>query len=251
MRRDDETNIQVEAENGKDSAGNGGAAAQGDTQVTQDDAQPGDVEAAPAPQDAPQSAAEAQTAQDAPPEEDEQTLLANELDEAKQLAQENYDKYLRFQAEFENYKKRTQKEHAEHSKYAQLPLLRDLIGILDNLERAVEHAKKSPEEGVDGILAGVEMVAKQINETIANHGMKRIEAVGGPFDPTRHEAMNVVETDEAPEGQVLQEFQAGYVLYERVVKPSMVTVSKPVQKSGDGESAQQDHQTAESENNEE
>ena len=183
-----------------------------------------DEQAAPAAQDAPPEQTAGVTRAEV--QEDAETRLTRELEEARQLAEENYEKYVRFQAEFENYKKRTQKEHAENSKYSQLPLLRDLIGILDNLERAVEHAKSAPEEGVDGILAGVEMVAKQLNETFEKHGMQRIKSVGEPFDPTRHEAMGVVETVDAPENQVMEEYQAGYILHDRVVKPAMVTVSK-------------------------
>lgn len=163
--------------------------------------------------------------------ESETARLTTELEQAQALAEENYDKFVRLRAEMENYKKRMQKERAEESKYAELPLLRDLAGILDNLERAAEHARNNPVEGTDGILSGVEMVAKQLNETFERHGMKRIQSMGEAFDPTRHEAMGLVETDDVPENQVVEEYQAGYFLHDRVVKPAMVTVSKKPDKA--------------------
>lgn len=169
--------------------------------------------------------------------ESETGRLTRELEEAKNLvaenyekAAENYDKFVRLRAEMENYKKRVQKERAEESRYAHLPVMRDLMGILANLKRAMEHARNDSGDGAEGILAGVEMVAKQLNDIFERHGMKRILSVGEPFDPTMHEAMAMVENDEVPENQVVEEFEAGYFLHERVVEPAKVTVAKkPVQ----------------------
>lgn len=175
--------------------------------------------------------AQEETQQEGAAGESETARLTTELEQAQALAEENYDKFVRLRAEMENYKKRMQKERAEESKYAELPLLRDLAGILDNLERAAEHARNNPVEGTDGILSGVEMVAKQLNETFERHGMKRIQSMGEAFDPTRHEAMGLVETDDVPENQVVEEYQAGYFLHDRVVKPAMVTVSKKPDKA--------------------
>lgn len=158
--------------------------------------------------------------------ESESERLARELEEARQLAADNYDKYLRIQAEIENYKKRVQKERMEEGRYAHLPVMRDLMGILDNLKRAMAHAHNDSGGGVDGIIAGVEMVAKQLDDIFERHGMKRIKSVGEQFDPNMHEAMGLVESDEVPENQVMEEFEAGYFLHDRVVKPAMVTVSK-------------------------
>ncbi len=158
-----------------------------------------------------------------------------ELEAAKQLAQENYDRFLRLQAEFENYKKRLAKEKAETLKFANTPLLQELLGIEDNLNRATEHARKNGGEGMDAILSGVEMVSKQLSDIFERYQLIRIEALGKPFDPTLHQAMGVVETDEVPENQVMEEFQAGYTLHDRVVRPAMVMVSKRGQ--GSAESA--------------
>ncbi len=145
-----------------------------------------------------------------------------------------HDKYLRLQAEFENYKKRIHKEHAEALKYAQTPLLRDLIGIMDNLERALEHADQEPGDNAEAMRSGIEMVVRQLQGTFDKFGLERISAEGQPFDPTRHEAMTVVKTDAVPEDHVYQEFQPGYVLHERVVRPAMVSVAKPARSAEDG-----------------
>ena len=136
------------------------------------------------------------------------------------------DQYLRLQAEFENFKKRMHKEQSEMLKYAQLPLLRDLTGVMDNLERAIGHAKESDNPDQGAFVSGLEMVTKQINDIFERYGMLRIQAAGEEFDPTRHEAMNVVETDEVPDNNVLHEIQTGYSLHERIVRPAMVTVAK-------------------------
>ena len=143
----------------------------------------------------------------------------------EQLAEVN-DKHLRQLAEFDNFKKRMRKEHEEQLKYALLPLLKDITAAIDNLERALEHARQDSGGDSNGLRAGIEMVLKQVSDIFERHGMTRIKAVGEAFDPTLHEAMMVVELGEAPENQCIQEFQAGYVLHGRVVRPAMVSVSK-------------------------
>ena len=130
------------------------------------------------------------------------------------------------QAEFENYKKRIQKEHAETLKFAQQPLLNELTKVMDNLERAIEHARENPQQEAGSLLTGIEMVQKQIADTFEQFGLSRISAQGQPFDPNLHEAMTVVETDEVPDNHVAQEFQPGYMLHDRVVRPAMVSVAK-------------------------
>lgn len=147
---------------------------------------------------------------------------------ARQDAEANYDKYLRVQAEMENYKRRIQKEHGESLRYALTPLVREVAGIMDNLELAVDHARKDQGEGVGALLTGIEMVIRQMQEALGRFGVSRIEAVGKPFDPTLHEAMSVVETDDVPENQVIEEFQAGYLLHDRIVRPARVGIAKRV-----------------------
>jgi len=151
---------------------------------------------------------------------------AAKLDEAKRRAADNWDKFMRLQAEFENFKKRMHKEQSESLKYAQLPVLKEMIGILDNFERAVDHARSSDAQELEGIISGIDMVIQQMRDAFGKFGMIRIKALGEPFDPTCHEAMGLKETDEVPENQVVEEFQPGYMLHDRVVRPAMVIVSK-------------------------
>jgi molecular chaperone GrpE len=187
--------------------------------------------AQPAPE-APQDAAGAGTgepgaAQQAPETlETPETLAADALEEARQEAAAAAERVLRLQAEFENYKKRIQKEHADALRFALAPLVTEVAAIMDNLERAVEHVRKEPGDGVAPLLEGVEMVVRQMREALGRFGVRRIDAVGKPFDPALHEAINVVETQDAPENQVLEEYQAGYLLHDRVVRPARVCVSK-------------------------
>ena len=166
------------------------------------------------------------TDQAAPPESKSPEEWEREVEQARAQAAENYEKFLRLHAEFENFKKRMHKDQAEAMKYAQLPLLRDFTTVMDNLERAVEHARKNSGTDLEGLVAGIELVIKQATDTFERFGMKRITAKGEAFDPTRHEAMAVVETTDAPENQVIEEVQAGYMLHDRVVRPAMVTVAK-------------------------
>jgi len=171
--------------------------------------------------------AEGAAPQDAPGDQPEGATSADAaLEEAKGRAADNWDKFIRLQAEFENYKKRIHKEQSESLKYAQLPVLREMVGILDNFERAVEHAKANPTPDLEGMISGIDMVVQQMVSAFEKFGMTRIKAQGQPFDPTLHEAMSIKETDEVPENQVVEEFQTGYILHDRVVRPAMVVVSK-------------------------
>jgi molecular chaperone GrpE len=142
-----------------------------------------------------------------------------------QLA-ERFDTHLRLQAEFENFKKRMHKEQAEQLKYAQLPLLKELTQAMDNLERALAHIREKGGAEAQSLAGGIELVAKQMGDTFERFGMVRMNTQGAAFDPTRHQAVSTVETDQVPEQRVVQEFQAGYVLHDRVVRPAMVSVAK-------------------------
>jgi molecular chaperone GrpE len=148
------------------------------------------------------------------------------LEQARQEIAEHFDRLLRLQAEFENYKRRMHKERSETLKYAQLPLLRDLTGVVDDLERAIAHARGPSDSDRQALVEGLKLVTKQMGDVFERYGMTRIAAKGQPFDPRLHEAMKVVETDEFPENTVIEEFRTGYALHERIVRPSMVSVSK-------------------------
>ena len=133
------------------------------------------------------------------------------------------DRYLRLAAEFENYKRLAQRDQREYARFANENLLRDLLPIVDNLERAIKFAKDSPNKG--GLMQGVELTLKQFSETLEKYGVKRITSVGERFDPSRHEAVARVGSRNAPETTVLEEHQPGYLLHERILRPSMVTVA--------------------------
>lgn len=142
---------------------------------------------------------------------------------ASQLAEAN-DRCLRLQAELENFRKRTRRDMEDERRYASLPLVRDLLQVVDNLGRAAEAAEKTRD--IDGLLEGVKMVAHQLETLLANHGCSRIEAVGQPFDPNFHEAIAQQTSDEHEPQMVLAEAQPGFKLHDRVVRPSQVIVSK-------------------------
>jgi molecular chaperone GrpE len=149
--------------------------------------------------------------------------LRAELAEKTEELGRNRDLYLRERAELENFKKRMQREKSEALRFAIEPLARDLLPVIDNLERAVEHA----EAGGNGqpLVEGVRLVLKSALEVLERHGVKRIEAVDGPFDPVRHEAvMQVPDARRAP-NQVVEQFEPGYSLHDRLIRAARVSVS--------------------------
>jgi molecular chaperone GrpE len=151
-------------------------------------------------------------------------LLVDEL--RRQLAEAN-DRTLRAQAELENFRKRVRREMEDERRYAALSVIRDLLGVLDNLERAVEAAEKSETKGGTsaGLLDGVKMVVQQFSAVLAQHHCRRIEAVGQPFDPNLHEAVGQEPTEQYPPGTVVRELRSGYLLHDRVLRPSQVLIS--------------------------
>lgn len=142
--------------------------------------------------------------------------LRHELEEANQ-------RYLRTQAELENFRKRARREMDDERRFAGLSLMRDLLAVVDNLERAMEAAEKS--DSADGLLEGVKIVASQLTGVLQQHKCDRIEAVGQPFDPNLHEAIGQQPSDEQPAGTVLLQMQVGYQLHDRVIRPAQVFVS--------------------------
>lgn len=134
-----------------------------------------------------------------------------------------HDRWLRTQAELENYRKRVQRELEDVRKYQGLSLVRDLLPALDNLERAIRAAETS--NSVDELVAGMKMVLKQHEDVLASHRVVPIPAVGQAFDPNLHEAVQQLPTSEQPPMTVLQELQRGYQLGDRVVRPAQVIVA--------------------------
>ena len=162
-----------------------------------------------------------QAAQDTP---DELTLVRAQLLAQEALAKEKDDLLLRERAELENFKRRMQREKSESLRFASEPLLRDILPVIDNLERAVAHAKES--DGSQALVEGVELVLRSLLDTIGRHGVSRVKAKGEVFDPSRHEAVAQVENAELAPNTVLDEHQSGYQLHDRLLRPAMVSVAK-------------------------
>jgi molecular chaperone GrpE len=148
----------------------------------------------------------------------------------KQLAEKelevktNYDRFLRQVAELENFKKRTARDRDEAIRFANEALIKDLLTVVDNLERAVAHASG----GGNGkpIVEGVEMVLKGLLDAMAKHGVTQISAVGQPFDPSKHEAISQVESESHEPNAVVDELHKGYMLHDRLLRPALVSVAK-------------------------
>jgi molecular chaperone GrpE len=158
------------------------------------------------------------------PLESEMVDLKQQL-EAKELeAKHNYDRWLRQTAELDNFKKRTARERDEAIRLANEALIKDLLPVVDNLERAVAHASG----GGNGkpLVEGVEMVLRQFLDVLTKHGAVQMLAVGQPFDPAKHEAMTQVESDDHEPNSVVEEHQKGYLFRDRLLRPALVSVAK-------------------------
>jgi molecular chaperone GrpE len=136
----------------------------------------------------------------------------------------NRDNWLRAQAELENFRRRVQREAEEMRQYQSLPLARDLLPALDNLHRALAAAETS--QNISDLVEGLRMVAKQCDDALSKHGIKPIDAAGKPFDPNLHQAIQQLPSTEHPPMTVLNEVERGYLLKDRVVRPSVVIVSQ-------------------------
>jgi molecular chaperone GrpE len=143
--------------------------------------------------------------------------LQSELAEAR-------DKILRAQADLENYRKRSRRELDEERRYANVALLKDLLPVVDNIDRALESAQKSGEGGP--LLEGIKLVKQQLASALARHHCVEIKAQGQPFDPHQHQAVTAMPSQEQPANTVLQVVQPGYQVHDRVIRPSQVIVSK-------------------------
>ncbi len=156
-------------------------------------------------------------------EQSGQELLEKERARAKKME----DRYLRVNAEFENYKKRMIRESSDRFKYFNLDLIKELLPSLDNLERAINHAKNENKENtdVDSMIVGLEMVKKMTHEVFEKFGVSRVSTIGEVFDPNVHQAVGVVESNSVPENQVVEECLGGYLLHGRIIRPAMVRVS--------------------------
>ena len=143
------------------------------------------------------------------------------------------DKYLRLAAEFDNYKRLTQRDQRDQIRFGNEQLLKELLPVVDNLERAIKAARDS--KGSDGLVQGVDLTLKQLNGALGRFGVQPIPTVGEAFDPSGHQAVATVPSDQVPEKHIVEEFQRGYRLHDRILRPAMVTVSKGTGSNGTGE----------------
>ncbi len=162
--------------------------------------------------------ASASAQSDEPESRDEAMMrMRHEVEQSRQ-------RVLIAQAELENFRKRTRKDYEEQLRFAALPLVEDLLLVRDNLARAIEAASTSS-GATDGLRAGVEMVVKQFDDTMAKHGITPINSVGETFDPNLHQAISQMPSPDHPEGTVAIEATTGFSMHGRVIRPSQVVVS--------------------------
>lgn len=164
--------------------------------------------------------------QEAADEADGDVEPAEEVDElakAQQEAADARDSYLRLKAEWDNFRKRTAAEREAEKLRASEKLVKDLIPVIDDLERAIEHAKQTGEGGT--LTEGVEAVTVKFLQILGKSKVEQIEALGQPFDPNKHQAVGTQPDDTVPEETVVAVYQKGYQMGERILRPAMVVTS--------------------------
>ncbi|MFA5038918.1 MAG: nucleotide exchange factor GrpE [Candidatus Omnitrophota bacterium] len=169
--------------------------------------------------------------QGAPLPEDKVVLDRAEYEKLKaegQKAQETWDRLLRQQADFDNTRKRLERDKQEFLKFAHEDIIAELLGILDDLERSVEAAEKK-QENFDAFLKGIEMILAHLYELLKKRGVSPIEAKGKKFDPNVHEALMQTPSPEHQDGEVIEELQKGYRMNDRVLRTSKVRVAKRIE----------------------
>lgn len=157
------------------------------------------------------------------PEEVKKNIPSETVEQLRAELERCKDQSLRCRAELDNYRKRAAREMDEHRRYANIGLIRDLLPVLDNVQRAVEAAEKSTDGS--GLLDGVKLVAQQLQGVLERHHCVKINALGAAFDPHLHHAILQQPSDEHPPNTVIMVTQEGYQLHDRVVRPSQVIVS--------------------------
>ena len=146
-----------------------------------------------------------------------------ELEKLQAELQEQQQRTLRVQADFDNFRRRTQKEKEDLGKYASSKLITELLPVIDNFERALQASEENPE--FESFSKGVSMIFRQLESVLATEGLSAMKSVGEPFNPEYHQAIMQVESDEYEEGIVVEEVQKGYMLKDKVLRPAMVKVS--------------------------
>ncbi len=157
---------------------------------------------------------------------EETEKLKKEIDAKDKEVKENYDKFLRLNAEFDNFKKRTQREKADSFKYASEKVIRDMIPVIDDLERALQATKNNNK--VEDLSKGVEMIVNQIKNILQSIGAKQFNSLGQVFDPNKHEAISKVATAEHEHNTIIEELRKGYMFHDRLLRPAMVVIAENI-----------------------
>ncbi len=165
-------------------------------------------------------------------DENSEEALSEQILAIEKEAHENYDRFLRVSAEFENHKKRTAREMAEFRKYANETFVKEMLPVVDNLQRAIASAKeKGAKNG--GLVEGVQLTRKDMLKVFDKFRVKPIEALGEIFDPAYHQAVQQEETENHTDNTIIRELQTGYTIHDRLLRPSMVIVAKSSSKKKD------------------
>lgn len=167
-----------------------------------------------------------------PSPEEECARLRERLEEKEREAAENYDRYLRAMAELDNFRKRTAREKEELVRFGNENLMRDILPLVDNLDRALAHAENS--DNFQAFKEGLMMVRDQFMRTLEKHGLSCIDCVSKEFDPNYHEALFQVNSPEHSNNQVVAELEKGYLLHGRLLRPAKVSVCKKTENGADG-----------------
>lgn len=150
--------------------------------------------------------------------------LIDRIGATQELADKNYDLYVRSQAEIENVRKRFQKDKQDLAKFANEMIIKQLLPVADNLEKAITHT--TDENALDALREGIDLTLKSFLDTLEKNGVERVEALNQPFDPNFHEAVSQAENNAVEPGTVVNELQKGYTLNKRLIRPAMVVVSR-------------------------
>jgi len=182
------------------------------------------TQAEPATQGEEERAEETVKAEEKSPEKMTKEELLQEIEGLKEEAEKNYDLYLRSQAEMENMKKRNKKEKEEWIRYSNENLIKQILPVIDNLEKAISHSQS--ENQFTALREGVELTLKGLKDNLVKSGVEEIKALGESFDPNFHQAVSEQEDEGVDAGIILHELQKGYTLHDRLLRPAMVVVSK-------------------------
>tara|TARA_B100000686_G_scaffold339838_1_gene414554 strand:- start:2048 stop:2764 length:717 start_codon:yes stop_codon:yes gene_type:complete len=161
-------------------------------------------------------------------EENDNKSLEDSESKLEQELQSLTDEKLRLLAEMENIRKRSEKDKVDSIRYGSMNLAREILSINDNLSRALDSAKSEEKKSksINSLIDGLNMVQKEFMNILKKHGIERIESMEKKFDHNFHQAVLEIETNDYEEGFVVQEIQSGYIMYERLLRPAMVGVSK-------------------------